>query len=167
MPGPLWLQGPIPGVPELLQPAAHALAECREDVDALLRDMPDALLWKKHNGAASIGFHVLHSLGSLERLLTYARGDQLSEAQLAALAAEKQLDASAGSAEDLIARYDAAIERALAQLRATPEDTLLDGREVGRGKLPSNVLGILAHAGEHTYRHVGQAITTARLLRQG
>jgi hypothetical protein len=50
-------------------------------------------------------------------------------------------------------------------VRATPERDLLAPREVGRARLPSNVLGLLFHAAEHTQRHLGQAVTTARIVR--
>jgi len=103
-------------------------------------------------------------MGSLDRLLTYARGDALSPTQLATLAAEKGMDASTATPTQLQSDFAAAVARALDQLRATSPATLLDAREVGRARLPSTVLGLLSHAAEHTYRHVGQAITTARVI---
>ena len=162
--GPVWLQGPVPGITPFLQPVAHALVEANNDVRAVLRDLTLDQLWARPGGAASVGFHVRHCLGSLDRLLTYARGEALTETQLRRLAGEKAMDDSAGAA-DLLLEFDAGIEAALAQLRATPAESLLDPRDVGRAKLPSNVLGLLAHAGDHTYRHVGQAVTTAKVVR--
>jgi uncharacterized damage-inducible protein DinB len=111
-----------------------------------------------------VGFHVRHAAGSIDRLLTYARGEQLSAAQLARLAAEGDPDRSAGAAERLVAEFDAAIERALHQVRTTPESTLLHPRSVGRARLPSTVIGLLVHVAEHTQRHVGQLVTTARVV---
>ncbi|MGH7636040.1 MAG: DinB family protein [Gemmatimonadaceae bacterium] len=163
--GPVWLQGPISGVPDHLQPVAHALVEAGNDVRALLADLTTEETWTRPHGAASVGFHVRHSQGSLDRLLTYARGHSLSEAQLAVLAAEKTMDGSVGGPGQLATDHDAAIDRALGQLRSTSPDTLLERREVGRARLPSTVLGLLAHAGDHTYRHVGQAITTAKIVK--
>ena len=162
MPGPIWLQGSISGVPALLQPVAHALIEADEDVQKLLASLPADVLWKRHNNAAPIAYHVLHAAGSLDRLFTYARGESLSEQQLAALAAEKTMeqDASTATPEDVAEKFSVAIENALAQLGTTSDDVLAP-REVGRAKAPSDVLGILMHAAAHTYRHVGQAITTA------
>jgi hypothetical protein len=163
MPGPVWLQGPIDGVPALLQPVAHALVEAEEDVRALVAPMSMDAVWARPNSAASVGFHVRHAMGSLDRLLTYARGEALSDAQLETLKAEKTMDRVATPSE-LVTDFSKAIDRAVAQLRATPESDLLIHREVGRAKLPSNVIGLLVHAGDHTYRHVGQAITTARIV---
>lgn len=160
---PVWLLGPVPDVPSLLQPVAHALLEAKEDVEHLLPPLADDAIWKRAGGA-SIGFHVLHAVGSLDRLFTYARGEPLDETQLAALAAEKTMDRSAGGASQIVARFGGAVDRAIEQLRRTDESTLIDAREVGRAKLPSTVIGLLVHAGDHTYRHVGQAITTARLM---
>src|SRR3990172_5831664 len=102
-----WLQGPVPGVPPLLQPVAHALVEGRDDVDALVQWLPVGLLWKKPAGGASVGFHVVHAAGSLDRLFTYARGEALGEAQHVALAAEKTLDASFGDGAAVRAHFAA------------------------------------------------------------
>jgi hypothetical protein len=57
------------------------------------------------------------------------------------------------------------IDEALNQLRRTPVESLGAAREVGRAKLPSTVLGLLFHAAEHTSRHVGQLITTLKIVR--
>lgn len=163
--GPVWLHGPIEGIPDLLQPVAHALVEAAQDVRALLATVTPAQTWTRPHGAASLGFHVRHAMGSLDRLLTYARGEGLNEAQLATLAGEKTMDAGVGGPARLSADFDTAIDRALDQLRSTSPDTLLERREVGRARLPSNVLGLLAHAADHTYRHVGQAVTTAKIVK--
>ena len=161
---PPWLRGPVDGIIPLLQPVAHALIDADEDVQKALKGLSAEQIRRKPGTAAPLAFHVKHAMGSLDRLLTYARGEALNETQLAALAAEKPMDVSAMTPEGLSAEFSAAIARALDQLRATREATLLDAREVGRAKLPSNVLGLLSHAAEHTARHVGQIVTTARLV---
>lgn len=163
MTAPAWLQGPIPGVPALLQPVAHALVQANVDLQGVLPPLSLEVVWARPGGAASIGFHATHSLGSLDRLFTYARGEALSEAQLATLGREKTLDRRA-SAPELAANFAAGVDRALAQLRSTSEHDLLAHREVGRGKLPSTVIGLYVHAAEHTATHVGQLITTAKIL---
>jgi uncharacterized damage-inducible protein DinB len=159
----VWLRGPVPGVPPLLQPAAHALLQCREELTKALDGLAPEQIWQRTNGAASIGFHARHAAGSLDRLLTYARAEALSPAQLTALAVEEMPDHQADVATTLAAAFDAAVDRALAQLRSTDEGTLLDARAVGRAQLPSTVIGLLFHAAEHTQRHVGQLVTTRRL----
>jgi hypothetical protein len=160
----VWLRGrPVDGVPALLQPVAHSLLQCREELEGLLPGLTPDRLWHSANGAASIGFHVLHAVGSLDRLFTYARGALLSDAQLQVLAQESQPDTDL-AADDLLAAFEAAVERALDQLRGTQDSVLTHARLVGRSKLPSTVVGLLFHAAEHTQRHVGQAATTRKLL---
>ena len=121
-------------------------------------------IWRRPGGAASVGYHARHAVGSLDRLLTYARGEQLTAAQLRALANEGRADENERIADELVAEFDAGIELALGQLRATDESTLLEPREVGRGRLPSTVIGLLFHAAEHTQRHVGQLVTTVKIV---
>lgn len=164
MAAPAWLRGPLDGINPLLQPVAHALVQANEDLQGALPSLPDDVVWARPGGAASIGFHVTHSLGSIDRLFTYARGMALDDAQLATLAREKSLDSSAGSGKQLAANFATGIDRALEQLRRTSKAELLAPREVGRAKLPSTVLGLLFHAAEHTAAHVAQIITTAKVL---
>ena len=160
----VWLRGPIPDVPALLQPVAHSLLQSREELHATLAGLSPGDVWITPGGAASVGFHARHAAGSLDRLFTYARGEQLNAAQKAALAAEGQPDLRPQVVAGLLAEFDAAVERALAQLRTTDESTLTDARGVGRGQLPSTVVGLLFHAAEHTQRHMGQLMTTARVI---
>jgi uncharacterized damage-inducible protein DinB len=163
----VWLRGPLPDIAPLLQPVAHGLLQCRLEVLATVPTLSDSELWATPGGAASAGYHVRHAIGSLDRLFTYARGEQLSVTQQRALAAEGKSEERVGIQESLVADFDAAVERALDQLRATDPTTLLEKREVGRARLPSTVLGLLFHAAEHTQRHVGQLVTTAKVVRGG
>jgi uncharacterized damage-inducible protein DinB len=161
----VWLRGPIPDVPALLQPVAHSLLQCREEMAARLRGLTPHQIWNRPGGdAASIGFHARHAAGSLDRLFTYARGEGLSPAQAAALAAEATPDLTPDVAATLVDAFDAAVETALHQLRATSPASLTAARAVGRAGLPSTVIGLLFHAAEHAQRHVGQLTTTAKLL---
>jgi hypothetical protein len=107
---------------------------------------------------------VRHAAGSLDRLLSYARGERLSAAQLQALSGEEDVPANTMRAADLSHEYCLSIDQALAQIRGTREDVLLEPRGVGRAQLPSTVLGLLVHAAEHTQRHAGQAITIAKIV---
>jgi uncharacterized damage-inducible protein DinB len=159
----VWLRGPVPGIPDLLQPVAHGLLQCREEVHEYLAPLPASDLWARPSGTASIGFHVRHAAGSLDRLFTYARGEALSQAQRQALAEETEPDMSRDAARTLLAAFDTAVDAALSQLRATDESTLLEARGVGRAQIPSTVLGLLFHAAEHTQRHVGQVVTTIKI----
>ena len=162
-----WLRGPVPGVPPLLQPAAHALIAANEDVRAAVKDLGPDALWARPGGAASVGFHLAHVSGSTDRLLTYARGEGLDEAQLAALDKEKRLDEERPPLTELLAGWDQVVEAALDQLRGTEESSLSEERLVGRAQIPSTVGGLLFHAAEHAARHAGQLVTTVRVLRNG
>ena len=161
----VWLRGPIADIAPLLQPVAHSLLQCRLEVRATLPTLTPSTVWSRPGGAAAAGYHVRHAIGSLDRLLTYARGEPLSAAQLAVLREEGRPDERDGIQDTLVAEFDVAVERALAQVRATDPSTLLDPREVGRARLPSTVLGLLFHAAEHTQRHIGQLVTTAKVVR--
>ena len=164
---PPWLRGPVAGVLPLLQPVAHALIDADEDVQKVVPMLTVEQIAARPGGAAPIAYHVRHAMGSLDRLFTYARGETLSDAQLATLASEKTLDPRTFMPSQLGRDFSAAIQRAHAQLRATRENELLATRLVGRAKLPSNTLGLLFHAAEHTARHVGQIVTTAKIVAAG
>jgi uncharacterized damage-inducible protein DinB len=161
-----WLRGPVPGVPPLLQPVAHALLQAGSEVAALMQDFDDALLLKKPAGVASAGFHLQHLTGVLDRLFTYAKGDALTGLQLQQLAAEGK-DTGSVNTQSLVRAFQQQIEQAVAQLRTTDAATLTEERFVGRAKLPSTVLGLLVHAAEHTMRHTGQLLVTVKVLRAG
>jgi uncharacterized damage-inducible protein DinB len=160
-----WQRGPVPGFDPLVMPVVHALIQAQEDLQRLVASVPAEHVWRRSGGAASIAFHVSHTGGALDRLFTYARGEALSEAQRAAARAEGKPADSPATLTTLVAEVNATIERAFDQLRATKAGSLLDERKVGRAGLPSNVLGLLFHAAEHCTRHVGQAITTAKILK--
>ena len=127
--------------------------------------MPAEQVWHRPGGAASIGFHVRHAGGALDRLFTYARGEALSDAQRAALKTEGEPGDPPAALPTIVADVGRIIDLAMEQLRATPRESLLDDRKVGRAGLPATVLGLLFHAAEHTTRHVGQAVTTALIQR--
>ena len=159
----VWLRGPLPDMPAQFQPIAHALLQAREEVEAIVAEFDEARLWDRPAGLASVGFHLRHLAGVLDRLTTYARGAGLTASQLDALAGEAAPDVTV-SAAGLAAAFGAVVDRAITQLRATDPATVFDTRGVGRAALPSTVLGLLVHAAEHTMRHVGQLTVTARVV---
>ncbi len=159
-----WLRGPVPAIPPLLQPVAHALLQAAEEVAALLADFPADRLAERPLGLASVGFHLRHLTGVLDRTFTYARSEVLTPAQLAYLAAETDPPTYSGAVTELVTAFQQQVESALHQLKNTPDNTLNDWRGVGRAQLPSTVLGLLVHAAEHTMRHVGQLLVTVRVV---
>ena len=146
-------------------PAAHALVQAAEDIEHAVAPLSVRQLWITPGGAASVGFHARHVAGSIDRLLTYARGDQLDERQRAALPMEGSPGDPPAGARTLVDGAQRAIEGALEVIRGTPADALGEPRAVGRAGLPSTVLGLLFHVAEHTQRHTGQIVTTARIVR--
>ena len=158
----VWLRGPLPDMPDLVQPVAHALLQAREELAELTQDFPSVRLWERPSELASPGFHLQHLTGVLDRLYTYARGEALTEMQLEYLRAEG-LPTDVRT-EELVQRFNTQVEKALEQLRQTHPDQLTQARGVGRAQLPSTVLGLYVHSAEHTMRHVGQLLVTIRVL---
>ena len=157
----VWLRGPIDGYDPLVMPAVHALLQVREDLHRLRDSVPESHVWQRPGGAAAIGFHLRHTSGALDRLLTYARGGVLTDVQKQFLRSEEE---PGERLSDIVRGVDVAIDAAFAQLRDTSGDMLAVPRTVGRAALPSTVGGLIFHAAEHSTRHLGQAITTARIL---
>lgn len=162
----VWLRGPVPGVPPLLQGVTHGLLHCAEEIRPAIEGLTPPQLIARPSNVASLAFHVRHAIGSMDRLLTYARGEPLSSDQRAAMAREKEPDDPSVTAAMLADSFGTAVDRAISELRNIDEEILTEPRLVGRAQLPSTVLGLLSHAAEHTARHTGQIVTTALLVRQ-
>ncbi|HWB24476.1 MAG TPA: DinB family protein [Chitinophagaceae bacterium] len=162
----VWQRGPIPGVPALLQPVAHTLLQAEEDINEAVRNLPPQLLWQQPAGVASIAFHLQHIKGVLNRLFTYTKGEMLTGEQLEYLKKEGVQEASI-SAELLLNELHSQIEKAIHQLKETPENILTEKRGIGRKQIPTTVIGLLFHAAEHTMRHTGQLLVTAKILCAG
>ncbi len=160
----VWLRGPLPGIPALVQPIAHALLQAQEEIHALMRDFPDTLLWQQPAGVASPGFHLQHLTGVLDRLFIYAQALPLSTQQMEYLKAEGK-PASSVTVAGLLDALDKQISTSLQFLQSIDPTTLTDTRTVGRKQLPSTVLGLLFHAAEHTMRHNGQLLVTVKVLK--
>jgi uncharacterized damage-inducible protein DinB len=161
----VWLRGPVEGVAPSLIPVAQALIQAREDLQEIGPGILPGELWLRPGGAASVGFHLLHMAGALDRLFTYARGEPLSPAQLDAVRQETDLRPPLPEARALLAQVEEAIERALVQLRSTQESQAGEGRGVGRKKIPSTVRDLVNHGAQHLFRHVGQMTTTLKIIR--
>lgn len=157
-----WLRGPLPGVSPFVAPLLYSFQMAREDLAHHSEGLTPALLWARPAGAAPVGFHIRHIAGSVERLMVYLQGGQLNEEQLAALREEMTPGATR---EDLLAELDRTLSAAEALARSLPADILTEPRGVGRKQLPTTVIGLIVHIAEHTQRHVGQAVTTARLVK--
>jgi uncharacterized damage-inducible protein DinB len=160
MPEP-WLRGTLTEVPPVHRAALHALELAKEDVTRWCGNLSDAEVNARPAGIAPIAFHLRHIARSLDRLLTYAEGNQLDPGQLEALRTELQAGANAC---DLFSEFSAAMENARDRIRALVSVPLDEPRKVGRRELRATVGSLLVHVAEHTQRHVGQAITTAKFV---
>lgn len=160
----VWLRGAVEGYAPEMQPVVHALLQVREEVARHCADLTPEQLWARPGNVAAIGFHLKHLAGSLDRLLTYARGETLLPAQLTWLKAEDDPGMPPASAAEAIAIAQAGIDRALEQVRATDVATLTEARAVGRARLPTTVMGLIFHAAEHASRHAGQIATTRKVV---
>lgn len=158
-----WLSGNLEGVTPILMPAAHALVQAAADIERTAEDLTSEEMWTKPNGAPSFAFHLRHIAGSIDRLLTYARGGKLNREQFAELAAEAKFDENT-DARTLVRKAAERIAEAIGFLRAVDLETLFEKRVIGRRELPTNVFGLLFHIAEHTQRHAGQAVTTAKVV---
>ncbi|MBK5293450.1 MAG: DUF664 domain-containing protein [Acidobacteriia bacterium] len=157
-----WLRGPIDGVDALVSPLLFSFQQAIEDLHLCIDGLTPEQIWCRPQGLTPLGFHVRHAGGAAERLATYLRGESLTEAQLESMRMESNPGADPG---ELLAELEEALNRVAAYARTIPAASLRQVRHVGRLRLPTTVQGLLVHIAEHTQRHVGQAVTTARLLR--
>jgi uncharacterized damage-inducible protein DinB len=156
-----WLRGTLAEVSAVPRAVLHALELAEEDLKRWCGTLSDAELNARPAGIAPVAFHLRHIARSIDRLLTYAEGDQLSDAQIAAMRSE--LDAGA-KREELFAELDAALRKGEARIRAFDVTQLDEARVVGKKKLPTTLGGLLVHVADHTQRHVGQAVTTSKIV---
>jgi uncharacterized damage-inducible protein DinB len=145
----------------------HALELAEEDVGRWCAGLGDEAMFGRPGEVASVAFHLRHIARSLDRLLTYAEGRGLDEAQMEALGTEMGTELDQGTAEGVLAEFREGIRGAKQRVRRFAPESYEEARGVGRRQLPSTVGGLLVHCAEHTARHVGQAVTTAKMVRGG
>ena len=159
-----WLRGPIEGVPPHLMPVFHSFAMVREDLSYYTDGLTTEDVWRRTESLPSLGFHLRHIAHSVDRLVTYLCGNQLSEAQIATL--KRETEPGSETLAELLGEVDEKLSDAERRIRTIEPGMLNEPRYIGKKRLPSTVLGLLVHVAEHTQRHLGQAITTAKLARE-
>lgn len=159
-----WLDGKLENFSLVKMPAAHALAQAKYEIENA-PELSFAELTACPNNASSAAFHLKHIAGSIDRLLTYTRGENLTEKQFEFLKSETSENADVNFT-NLQNEAVKAIDDALEYLKDFPEENLFGERFVGREKLETNVFGLLFHIAEHTARHVGQFVTTAKIVKK-
>ena len=156
-----WLRGTLTDVDAVPRQVLHALELTREDVERWCSELTDEEMNLRPHGVASVAFHLRHIARSLDRLLTYAEERQLSPEQMEAL--RHELDAGA-TTRAVLTELMTGLDEAGHRIRMLSTTTYEAQRGVGRSMLPSTVGGLLVHCAEHTQRHTGQAITTAKIV---
>ncbi len=156
-----WLRGTHSDVDAVQRAVLHALELAEEDAVKWCGGLSDTEINARPHGLAPIAFHLRHIARSLDRLLSYAEGAQLDATQLAALKSELNEGATT---EDAMAELKAGLHSAANRMRAFTPEQYNTPRGVGRAMLPTTVGGLLVHCADHTQRHIGQAVTTAKLV---
>jgi uncharacterized damage-inducible protein DinB len=156
-----WLRGTLTDIDPIRRAIIHALDLAAEDATRWTVDLTHDQIFARPANLPPIAFHLRHIARSLDRLLTYAEGHQLNPDQLAALKTEL---APANPTEDPRAELRASLNRSVDRIRALAPDNFAELRTVGRQKLPTTVGSLLVHCADHTQRHIGQLVTTAKLI---
>jgi uncharacterized damage-inducible protein DinB len=157
-----WLCGTLKEVRAVQRAVLHALELAEIDLHRWCDPLTNEEFNHHYDDIAPVAFHLRHIARSIDRLLTYAEGRALSAAQIAALKSESE----AGAIRDeVLSELDASLTRAAERIRAIDPSTLEAARVVGTKQLATSVGGLLVHVADHTQRHVGQAITTAKFVR--
>lgn len=156
-----WLRVTHAELPVVIRAVVHALELAKEEVDRWCGDLTFEQMNARPSGLESVGFQLRHLARSLDRLLTYAEGNRLSEAQTALLRAEST---DVGTREEILTEWNRAFRAAMQRLLALSRTNLDEPRGVGKKQLQTTLGGILVHVADHSQRHVGQMITTVKLV---
>lgn len=156
-----WLRGILPGIDPVIEHLLRASEQIREDIGRAISNLSIEQLWARPNGMTSAGFHAKHLAGSTERLCTYLEGKPLNSAQLTALMEESH---GQESALELLAAVNEALTRYEHLVRALTPEHFGEVREIGRKRLRTTAISLAIHIAEHGQRHVGQAISAAKLV---
>jgi uncharacterized damage-inducible protein DinB len=157
-----WLRGTLTDVSPVQRAVLHALELAKEDLDRWCGDLTDDELNMRPADIAPVAFHIRHIERSTDRLLSYAEAGSLSAEQISAMKAEMEPGATR---EAVFAELDESMENSTARVNSFSEENLAEKRSVGRQQMPTTVAGLLVHVADHTQRHVGQAITTAKIVK--
>ena len=157
-----WLSGTQTEVPAIGRAVLHALDLAIDDLTQWTDGLSDAEVHAKPLGLTSVAFHLKHIARSTDRLLTYAEGGQLSAEQLTLLKAEQT---GAETLAELLAEVEASFSNAGDRVRVLSTADFNIFRGVGRKQLPTSIGGALIHVADHAQRHVGQVVTTAKVLK--
>ncbi len=143
-------------------PVFFSYAQVREDLQKHTAGLSDDQVWKPVSGN-SLGFQLKHLAGSVDRITTYLIGQQLSTPQLDFL---KQEPETAGALSELLALVERNLHRSQTQLQMIDPQSLYAFPHCRPPRPSYKRDRLIVHLAEHTQRHLGQAITIAKILRQ-
>lgn len=156
-----WMSGTLNDVHPVMAALLYSFQHAGTDLAAWTKDLSAEDLSRSVLGLAPVSFHIRHIAGSVDRLLTYARGERLSTAQMSALRDEA---VTGLSRDELFKLLDDDLERAAFVVRGLDPARLGEIREIGRKRIPVPLATLLVHIAEHTQRHVGEAIVTVKAV---
>lgn len=154
-----WMRGTHTELDPVRRAVVHALELAEEDARRWAVGLSEEALFRRFEGLPSVAFHLRHIVRSLDRLLTYAEGGGLRETQIAELATEHAFS----SASAVIEEFVDGMKRAKERVASTQPECFAEARGIGRKRLPTTMVGLLIHCADHTQRHAGQMVTTAKL----
>ena len=156
-----WMSGSHSDVPAAGRAVLHALELALDDLTKWTTGIMDEEIHAHPLGLPSVAFHLKHIARSMDRILSYAEGSQLSAEQLAVLKTEQTGDENLAT---LLAEVEASFSNAAERVRVLATADFETFRGIGRKQLPASLGGALIHVADHTQRHVGQVVTTAKVL---
>jgi len=156
-----WMSGSHAEVPAAGRAVLHALELALDDLTKWTAGLTDVEVHARPLGLPSVAFHLKHLARSVDRILSYAEGGQLSAEQLAVLKTEQTGDESLAA---LLAEVEASFSNAAGRVHVLATADFETFRGIGRKQLPASLGGALIHVADHTQRHVGQVVTTAKVL---
>jgi hypothetical protein len=157
-----WLRGTYSEVPAAGRAVLHALDLALDDIRKWTEGLSDLEIHSEPLSLTPVAFHFRHLARSTDRILTYAEGSQLSVEQLAALKAEATGNEPLSA---LLIDLETAFASAETRIRVLAAADLNTPRGIGRKQLPTTLGGAMIHVADHTQRHTGQIVTTAKLLK--
>ena len=156
-----WLRGTLTEVDAVRRQVLHTLELAEDDMEKWCSGLSDAEINARPFGIAPVSFHLRHMVGTIDRLLTYLGGGQLSAEQMTTMRGE--LGAGGTTAEVMQLFKDGLADARRRVLLISP-GSYEEARGVGRKMLPTTVGALMVHCADHTHRHVGQAVTTSKVV---
>jgi hypothetical protein len=158
-----WMRGYLKDLDPIQAAVLYSFRHAQEDIREWIRRIPEDHLWIQCGKLASAGFHVRHIAGSVDRLITYAEGRQLTDTQMEYL---KNEHSPGGTLPELLELLDGNLARAESIIRSLDPGTYGEIREIGRKRIPVPLGTLLVHIAEHTQRHVGELIMTVKVINE-